>query len=113
MLFSHPAFATASRPQNGGWKQGPAVSPQSDEMPTRAEALEPPETWKMSDIFTGYGPRDTPDLILIPTHSSVDVYDDDVNNGVIISRVTAPGLTQTLKKIDEIRLIWPISLRRS
>ena len=63
----------------------------------RAKALEPPETWKMSDIFTGYGPWDTPDLILIPAYSSVDVYDDDVIDDVIISRATAPGLTQTLK----------------
>ena len=77
--------------------EGPAVSPQNDAMPIRAKALELPETWKISDFFTAHGPRDTPALSLIPAYSSVDVDDDDVNNDVIISRVTAPGLTQTLK----------------
>ena len=66
-------------------------------MSIRSTALEPTETWKISDIFTGYGPGDTPDLILIPAYSSVDVYDDDVTDDVIISRSTAPGLTQTWK----------------
>ena len=77
--------------------QGPAVSPQSDAMSIRAKALEPPETWKISDFFTAHGPRDTPALSLIPAYSSVDVYDDDVTDDVIISRSTAPGLTQTWK----------------
>ena len=85
-----------------------AVSQLNDVMPVRSTVLKPPETFKISDVFAIYGPWDQPNLIWIPLHSSVDAYDDDFINDVIISRSTVPELRQTrLQNAD----FWLYSLR--